>query len=235
MSARGWSSSARRTSSRFRRTARIGRRRRFARYSAAHGFDPGKQTSAGMRIAMLFDDRDNPNDAIRGWYALATYRTQLRRLSRRRLVVAAITADVRTYRALTADKRHKLAFWGIGNFVTSGTAPYLVAAGKRRRRARAIDARLSGRTLSGRAADLRGSGVPRTADAQRIPRHDGLRQHYDDQQQGDGRTAVRFSGLRRRRGTARPRAQAFAIELVRGLRVRRDGSHGLYIGFRDAF
>lgn len=98
----------------------------FRGYSAAHGFDPGKQTSAGVRVAMLFDDRDNPNDAIHGWYALASYRQSFDGFLGGDSSWNQITADVRTYRALTADKRHKLAFWAIGNFVMSGTAPYLV-------------------------------------------------------------------------------------------------------------
>jgi len=98
----------------------------FREYSAAHGFDPGKQTSAGVRIAMLFDDRDNPNDAIRGWYALASYRHNFDGFLGGDSSWQQITADIRTYRAITSDKRHKLAFWAIGNFVTSGTAPYLV-------------------------------------------------------------------------------------------------------------
>src|ERR1019366_3827441 len=33
--------------------------------------------------------------------------------------------DVRTYKKLTGDARHKIAFWFLGDLVTGGTAPYL--------------------------------------------------------------------------------------------------------------
>ena len=33
--------------------------------------------------------------------------------------------DVRTYKTLSEDGRHMIAFWAIGSFVTAGSAPYL--------------------------------------------------------------------------------------------------------------
>ncbi len=57
----------------------------FSAYSIEHGFNLEHQTSAGAGGGLLFDNRDNPADAVRGWYALADYRSVLARVSWRRL------------------------------------------------------------------------------------------------------------------------------------------------------
>lgn len=97
----------------------------FRQYSADHGFDPGKQTAAGPTVAVVFDDRDNQNDAVRGWYALASLRSNMKDVLGGDSSWREVYTDVRTYRTITADRRHRLAFWWLGTFVTSGAAPYL--------------------------------------------------------------------------------------------------------------
>jgi len=207
----------------------------FREYSAAHGFDPGKQTSAGVRIAMLFDDRDNPNDAIRGWYALASYRHNFDGFLGGDSSWQQITADVRTYRAITSDKRHKLAFWAIGNFVTSGTAPYLVLPA-------------SGGDELGRST----RGYPEG-------RFRGEQQIYAEAEYRSLVTRNGFLGMTAfvnmttisNKATGEQLFDSTAFGAGAGLRVLvhkhsrsnlcvdvafgGDGSHGLYIGFRDAF
>lgn len=207
----------------------------FREYSAAHGFDPGAQTSAGLRVALLFDDRDNPNDAIRGWYALASYRHSFDGFLGGDSSWQQVTADLRTYRAITADKRHKLAFWAIGNFITSGTAPYLVLPA-------------SGGDELGRST----RGYPEG-------RFRGERQIYAEAEYRGLITRDGFLGMTAfvnmtttsNKATGEGLFDSAAFGAGAGLRVLvhkhsrsnlcvdyafgRQGSRGLYIGFRDAF
>jgi len=97
----------------------------FESYSAANGFSTSGETSAGGTIAFLFDNRDNPNDAIHGWYASAAFHRYFAGFLGGDSDWQELFGELRTYRALTSDKRHKLAFWTFGDFVTSGVAPYL--------------------------------------------------------------------------------------------------------------
>jgi outer membrane protein assembly factor BamA len=72
-----------------------------------------------------FDNRDNQNDAVRGWLIAANLRQYLDGIAGGDSRWQEAFAQIRTYRALTADKRHRLAFWTYGDFVTKGVAPYL--------------------------------------------------------------------------------------------------------------
>jgi outer membrane protein assembly factor BamA len=94
-------------------------------YSVDHGFNVGKQTSGGAGVVVLFDNRDNPSDAVRGWYALSDYRSYWRGFLGGDSSWNEARIDLRTYRALTTAKRERIAVWVFGDFVTSGVAPYL--------------------------------------------------------------------------------------------------------------
>jgi outer membrane protein assembly factor BamA len=97
----------------------------FLTYSTAEGFNFSKQTAAGPGIVLLFDNRDNPNDASRGWYFTSEYRSYVKDFLGGDSTWENLYTDARFYRSLTPDRRHKLAFWAFGDFVTNGTAPYL--------------------------------------------------------------------------------------------------------------
>ena len=97
----------------------------YVTYSAQHGFDKDTQTSGGTSVGVLFDTRDNAINARRGWLASATYRTFMSGFLGGESTWQELYLDVRTYRKLTPDARHKLAFWFLGDLVTGGTAPYL--------------------------------------------------------------------------------------------------------------
>jgi hypothetical protein len=207
----------------------------FRDYSAAHGFDPGKQTSAGTRVALLFDNRDNQNDAIRGWYGLASYRTSFEGFLGGDSSWQEVTTDVRTYRALTADKRHKLAFWAIGNFVTSGTAPYLAlpASGgdDLGRSTRGYpEGRFRGERLIYVEAEYRGLvtrngllGMTAFVNVTTMSNNATGEQLFDAAAFGAG-AGLRLLVHKQSRSN-------LCIDVAFG----GDGSHGLYIGFRDAF
>jgi hypothetical protein len=97
----------------------------FVTYSTEHAFDLSTQTAAGPGIVVLFDNRDNQNDAFRGWYFTSEYRFSVKDFLGGDSNWGNLIADVRTYKALSRDRRHRMAFWAFGDFVTSGTAPYL--------------------------------------------------------------------------------------------------------------
>lgn len=97
----------------------------YVAYSAQHGFNSDTQTSSGTSVGLLFDTRDNTINAQRGWLASATYRTFVSGFLGGDSTWQELYLDARTYRKLTPDARHKLAFWFLGDLVTGGTAPYL--------------------------------------------------------------------------------------------------------------
>ena len=97
----------------------------YVRYSEAHGFDPGQQTSAGFGLHALFDNRDSLINPSRGWYAHAAYRMFVQGFLGGDSSWQQLSCDTRTYLRLSRDARHKLAFWLSGDFVTGGVPPYL--------------------------------------------------------------------------------------------------------------
>jgi hypothetical protein len=93
-------------------------------YNQQHGFAANRQTSSGTSAGLLFDTRDNPINAYRGVLASASYRTFFAGFMGGDSTWQELYLDVRTYRKLSSDARHRLAFWFLGDFVTGGTAPY---------------------------------------------------------------------------------------------------------------
>jgi len=97
----------------------------YVAYNTLHGFSPDSQTSAGASAGLVYDTRDNGINAQRGWLASATLRTYFNGFLGGDSTWQQLYIDVRTYRKLTTDGRHKLAFWFLSDSVLSGTAPYL--------------------------------------------------------------------------------------------------------------
>ena len=94
-------------------------------YTDAHGFNRDGQRSAGVSVNALIDDRDNAINPTKGWRAGASYRMYFDGFLGGDSTWQELKIDARTYRAINADPRHKLAFWLFGDFVTNGAAPYL--------------------------------------------------------------------------------------------------------------
>jgi hypothetical protein len=97
----------------------------YVAYSQQFGFDPESQTSAGLSVNGLLDSRDSVINPSRGWYAGLDYQMFFHGFLGGTSTWQQLNYDLRTYLRLTADARHKLAFWFFGNLVTGGTAPYL--------------------------------------------------------------------------------------------------------------
>jgi hypothetical protein len=96
----------------------------YIQYTEKHGFPLDGQTSAGPSVSLLYDTRDNAINARRGAMANATYRTYYDGFLGGDATWQELYLDARTYKALTKDGRHRLAFWFLGDIVTGGTAPY---------------------------------------------------------------------------------------------------------------
>ncbi len=96
----------------------------FVEYSLQHGFDLESQTSAGFGLNLVFDSRDHPINASRGWLASVSFRPYFKDVLGSDSVWQEVVLDVRTFTKVTSDGRKKLAFWVYGDFVADGVAPY---------------------------------------------------------------------------------------------------------------
>ncbi len=94
-------------------------------YSQEHGFSPDGQSSNGTTVGLLYDTRDNGINPQHGWLASSAYRSFYKGFLGGDASWQELYLDVRTYKKITADGRHKLAFWGMSDLVTGGAAPYL--------------------------------------------------------------------------------------------------------------
>jgi hypothetical protein len=97
----------------------------YVTYSRSHGFDLDGQTSGGTNAGLIFDSRDNAINPQNGTLASASYRTFFDGFLGGDSTWQELYLDARTYKKLTKDARHKLAFWFLGDLVTGGTAPFM--------------------------------------------------------------------------------------------------------------
>ena len=96
----------------------------YVEYSEVHGLPLDAQGSAGVSLDLLWDNRDSFINPDRGWYAKAGYRVMLEGFLGADSDWQRLTFDVRRYRKISADGRHKLAFWTFADLVVAGAAPY---------------------------------------------------------------------------------------------------------------
>ena len=192
----------------------------YVEYTEQHAFDIDRQTSSGTSVGVLFDTRDNGINARRGWLASATYRTFFDGFLGGDSTWQETSFDLRTYRALTRDGRHTLAFWFLGDFVTGGVAPYFDLPGDRRRFVRALGPRLRRGPVSRRSAAC-------------TARSNTARRSRETASSGSSRSSTRRPSTVRRTGerlfdsfapgaglrTAVPLEQEVADEPVRRLRL----------------
>jgi hypothetical protein len=95
----------------------------FVVYSQTAGLPLDTQTSAGPSAELIWDSRDNAINPNKGWLARANYRVLVDGLLGGDSSWTKLNLDVRAYRAISKDDRHKLAVWGYGDLV-NGVAPY---------------------------------------------------------------------------------------------------------------
>jgi hypothetical protein len=97
----------------------------YVTYSERRAFPLDSQTSAGASVNLRLDTRDNAISPSRGWLGSVSYRPFFKGFLGGDSTWQELYLDARTYVALDAARRHKLAFWLWGDLVTGGVAPYL--------------------------------------------------------------------------------------------------------------
>jgi len=207
----------------------------FESYSVANGFDLAQQSSAGGTVAFEFDNRDNQNDALSGWLVAADFHRYFNGFLGGASRWQEVFAEARTYRPLTSDRRHNLAFWTYGDFVTNGVAPYLTlptSAGDPDGRSDRgyAEGRFRGQQMVYAEVEYRGLltangliGLVSFVNVSTLSNKEtGERLFHSAAVGGGGGVRVLFS--------KRSRAN-----LCFDVGVGRSGSHGVYLGLNDAF
>lgn len=83
------------------------------------------ETGSGPVARILYDSRDNPANALKGWYLSATYHPSFAALGSQGNW-ANLQIDVRKYFSLRKDGRNVLALWNFDWLSVGGKAPYLL-------------------------------------------------------------------------------------------------------------
>ena len=205
----------------------------YAAYNTRHGFSDERQTSGGTSAGLLFDTRDNGINAQRGWLASAALRTFFDGFLGGDSSWQQLTLDVRTYRKLTHDGRHKLAFWVMSDNVLGGTAPYLdlPATGSDGRSARGYsDGRYRGEHLAYGEVEYRGTlsrngllGMVLFANTTSVDNADAGKKLFDDFAPAAG-LGLRVLLNKHSR-----------TNLTADYGWGKEGSRGLYLGIQEAF
>lgn len=83
------------------------------------------ESGSGPVARLLYDSRDNPANAQKGWYASVTYHPSLPALGSQGYW-ANMQIDIRKYLKLREDGRNTLALWHFDWLSVGGKAPYLL-------------------------------------------------------------------------------------------------------------
>lgn len=83
------------------------------------------EIGSGPVARALYDSRDNPANALRGWYASATYHPSFPALGSQGYW-ASLQIDIRKYIKLRKDGRNVLALWHFDWLSVGGKTPYLL-------------------------------------------------------------------------------------------------------------
>ena len=94
-------------------------------YSKKYGFDPMNYSTNGLTLNIIEDSRDNPIDAYRGTYINLKFRVNEEIIGSSQNSTS-LYYEWRNYIPLRKSRPgNVLAFWAMGEFVTSGNVPYL--------------------------------------------------------------------------------------------------------------
>jgi hypothetical protein len=94
-------------------------------YSQLHGYNPQFYTTSGLSVNFAYDSRDNIINAYKGIYVNVNYLANFTFLGSTR-DGSRLWTEFRTYIGLSRRvPRHLLAFRFFGNFMVSGSMPYL--------------------------------------------------------------------------------------------------------------
>lgn len=94
-------------------------------YSKKYGFNDSNYAVNGVSLNLIYDTRDNLINTNNGFYLNLNYRYNPKTKSSI-YNSSTLTVDTRYFIPLSkVNKQHVLGFWGYGQFLTSGTLPYL--------------------------------------------------------------------------------------------------------------
>ncbi len=97
----------------------------YAAYNDKYKFDSNKSVLSGASFNVIYDTRDNMNEAYRGTYGFVRFKVNPTFLGSTQNSTELWT-ELRQYINLTpVNNENILALWLIGDFQTSGTLPYL--------------------------------------------------------------------------------------------------------------
>jgi outer membrane protein assembly factor BamA len=97
----------------------------FYAYNEKYGFSQTKNSLSGISLNFSYDTRDNQNNAYKGQYATVSFRINQKFLGSDKNS-SLLFIEYRKYLDLTKNHHNMLCFWGMANFVTSGSVPYMV-------------------------------------------------------------------------------------------------------------
>ena len=94
-------------------------------YSLEHGFNSETYTTSGVSLNFAYDSRDNIINAYKGVYVNVNYLSNFTFLGSSKNG-SRLWTEFRTYIGVSKRvPRHLLAFWVFGDFMVSGTLPYM--------------------------------------------------------------------------------------------------------------
>ncbi len=94
-------------------------------YNAAKGFSLYEYTSSGLSINTVYDSRDHTVSPYKGNFSQITYRINPEFLGSSK-AYQQLYLELRHYQPVSKKiPRHLISFWAMGQFITSGDAPYL--------------------------------------------------------------------------------------------------------------
>ena len=205
----------------------------YVTYSLEHGFALDHQTSSGPSVSLTLDTRDNQINARSGTFASASYRTFFEGFLGGDSTWHELYVDARTYRGLTKDARHRLAFWFLADLITMGTTPYfdLPSTGNPERSGRGYaEGRYRGEHMLYGEVEYRGDitrsgllGVVAFFNMATIDHADAGEKLFDSVAPGGG-LGVRVLLNKRSRSN-------FCVDYGWG----KDGSRGFYLYLQEAF
>ena len=94
-------------------------------YSIINKYDPSRYISSGTSLNIMFDNRDHTINPYKGVFAHVSYRFNGKYLGSSKNYQQ-MYLETRYYKPLSKKvQRHLISFWAIGQFETTGDAPYL--------------------------------------------------------------------------------------------------------------
>jgi outer membrane protein assembly factor BamA len=94
-------------------------------YSQLKGFDATKYILSGISLNLLYDSRDNSVNPYSGRFAFVNIRINPKFMGSDKSS-SLLWVEYRDYIHLSKERpRHLIGFWVYGNFVTSGSVPYM--------------------------------------------------------------------------------------------------------------